>query len=171
MVYDSGKKLRKKEINLLKNATDIRQVQYLGVRLVDEQCEYEPEEITEYAIEKGYASRLGYLAETALEAARKLEAEKNMNLTRKLDRLEKLINLLYPHRSKHYEFLLHFSNNDDFDRVLKKLDKDRSTYKSNKKWKVYSAIHPPDIEEYIELYLIDLRQGNYVRLGLETIRT
>ena len=158
MVYDPRKKLRRKEIDLLKNAADIRQIQYLGVRLVDEQCEYEPEKIGKYAIEKGYASRLGYLAETASEAA------KNMGLIQRLDRVGKLVDLLYTNRNEEYVFLAASKNIGYDNDVLKRLAEKRSTHNLNKKWKVYSAIHAPDIEEYIELYLIDLRQGNYVKV-------
>ena len=169
MVYKSGKRLSKKEIDLFENAKDIREIQYLGIRLVDEQCRYSPKEIAEYAVKKGYASRLGYLAEISLEAARNLETEKNINLTKKANRVKELIDLLYPHKNSEYVFLSSFSNYYG-ETVLKRLDMDRSKSQLNKKWKVYSATHPPDIEEYIELYLIDLRQGNYVREGKELMR-
>lgn len=172
MVYEAGKKLSREEIDLFENPRNIREIQYLGVRLVDEQCEYDPKEVAGYAIKKGHASRLGYLAEISLEAAKNLETEKNINLTKKTNRVNKLIELLYPHRNKDYGFLFSCSNkNDNLNRILNKLDKDRSTQSVNKRWKIYSAIHHLDIEEYIELYLIDLRQGNYVRLGIETMRT
>ncbi len=158
MVYEAGKKLSKREINLFKNAQDIRELQYLGVRLVDEQCEYEPEKVAEYAIKMGYASRLGYLAEISLEAAR------NMRLTRNLSRIEKLINLLYLHRNEDYGFLFPHKNNKYHNNVLKKLAERRSIRELNKKWKIYSATHSPDIEDYIELYLIDLRKGDHVKV-------
>lgn len=169
MVYKSGKRLSKKEIDLFENAQDIREIQYLGVRLIDEQCEYNPKEIAEYAVKKGYASRLGYLAEISLEAARNLKTEKSINLTKKANRVKELIEILCHHKNSKYVFLSSFPNYYS-KTVLKKLDMDRSNSQLNKKWKVYSATHPPDIEEYIELYLIDLRQGNYVREGKELMR-
>ena len=163
MVYEAGRRLTKREIDLFENAKDIREIQYLGVRLVDKQCEYDPKKIAEYAVKKGYASRLGYLAETALEAA------KNQGLTQNLSRVKRLIDLLYPHRDEHHKFLFP-ETDDDFGRMFKRLAKDRSTDKLNKKWRVHSGTHAPDIEDYIELYLIDLRQGNYVRNALDLMR-
>jgi len=171
MAYKTGKRLSKKEIDLFKNAQDIREIQYLGVRLVDEQCKYNPKEIAEYAVKKGYASRLGYLAEISLEAARNLETEKSINLTKKANCVKELIEILYPHRNAGYEFLFPYSErNNPFNDILKKLSVDRSNHRTNKKWRIYSATQPSDIEEYIELYLIDLKQGNYVREGKELMR-
>ena len=171
MVYKSGRRLSKKEIDLFESALDIREIQYLGVRLIDEQCEYNPKKIASYAIQKGYASRLGYLAEISLEAARNLEIEKGIKLTKEAGRVKELIDLLYPHRNAGYEFLFPYSErNNSFNDILKKLSVDRSNHRTNKKWRIYSATQHLDIEEYIELYLIDLRQGNYVREGKELMR-
>lgn len=156
MVYEAGKRLTKREIDLFENAKDIREIQYLGTRLVDEQCEYEPEKIAEYAIRKGYASRLSYLAETALKAARR----KNLQ---GLQRVKRLIDLLYFQRDKHYKFLFP-------DKRFKKLAIERSTSPLNKKWKVYSDTHARDINEYISLYLIDLRQGIHIRNAVDLMR-
>lgn len=164
MVYKAGRRLSKKEIDLFENAQDIREIQYLGVRLVDEQCKYNPKEIAEYAVKKGYASRLGYLAEISLEAARNLETEKSINLTKKANCVKELIEILYSHRNINHVFLFPYKNNDYHKNVLRKLAEKRSTHELNKKWKIYSATHSPDIEDYIELYLIDLRQGNCMKV-------
>lgn len=162
MVYEAGKRLTKREIDLFENAKDIREIQYLGTRLVDEQCGYEPEKIAEYAIRKGYASRLGYLAETALEAA------KNRGL-KGLEKAERLVELLYSHRDEDYTFLFPFSDSE-FDRKIRNLTMHKSTSSKNEKWHVYSFLNPSDISEYIELYLIDLRQGNRVRNALDLMK-
>lgn len=158
MVYDAGNKLRRSEINLLVTATGIRQIQYLGSRLVDEQCEYEPEKIAEYAIKKGCASRLGYLAETALEAAKETE------LTGGLGRVGRLVSLLDTKKNEEYVFLAARENTKRGNNVLKRLAKRRSTHRLNEKWKVFSAIHSSEIKEYIELYLFDLPLGNLVKV-------
>lgn len=157
MVYEAGKKLSKKEIDLFKNAKDIRQIHYLGVRLVDEQCEYDPKKIAEYAIKRGYASKFGYLAEASLEAA------VNLKVTKNLSRVEKLIEFLYPYRSENYEFLFSRHNND-FNKRLNSLVINKSGSELNKKWRVYDYGTVSDIEDYIELYLIDLREGNYIKI-------
>ena len=158
MVYSKLKTLSMTEIDYFSNATDIRQIQCLSVRLVDEQCEYEPETVAEYAARKGYASRLGYLVDISIEAA------SNLHLTNGLDRAKRLAEMLYAFRAGAYEFLAAFNDNDHDNKALMKLDKKRSTHKLNKKWKVYSSTHTADIEDYIELYLIDLRQGNHLKV-------
>jgi len=157
-MYEHKSKLSKREIDLFKNMKHAREILYLGVRLVDEECEYEPEKIAEYAIKKGHSSKLGYLAEVSLVAAR------NVGLEQDLSRLEKLINLLpiVPHSEK-YEFLAPWKNRGYDKKVMRKLDMKRSTNELNIKWKIYSAVQPSDIEDYIQLYLIDIEQGKKIR--------
>ena len=158
MTYQHTKKLSRKEIDLFKKMTGIREILYLGTRLVDEECEYEPEKVAEYAIKKGYASRLGYLAETSLEAA------KNTGLEQNLARVEKLISLLTPSNNTEYKFLAPWKNYGYDKKVLRELDKRRSTYELNAKWKIYSAVHSSDIRDYIQLYLIDMKQENNIQV-------
>ena len=146
--------------NVFESVGDSRQMKYLGVMLADEQ--YNPEEIARYAIQKGYASRLGYLTEITLEAMRKLK------LNGKITALERLVELLEPHITEDYRFLPTYGNSQ-FDKKLKELSKDKSNSPKNKKWNIYSMLTSADIEEYLQLYLIDLKRGNLVRIGKETI--
>ncbi len=140
------KELSKEEIDLFENAEDIRQITFLGARLTDTECEYNPEEIARYAIERGYGQRLGYLAEISLEAARKMK-------TGNLSRLEELLKKLP--KGEDFKFL--FPYEYDF---IRNLSIDMSTEPANQKWKVYSGLKPSDVADYIELYFIDLRRGN-----------
>ena len=156
-MYVCGPQLSLAEIDLLENAQDIREVQFLGVRLVDDQCDYNPEAIAEYAKRQGLASKLGYLAEASLEAAMNVGIEYNPH------RIKKLIDLVWANRNSGTCLLSAYDGqNDD---VLKRLAERRSVHDLNKKWNVRSAMHASDIEEYMGLYLLDLRQGRLMTVS------
>ena len=80
-----------------------------------------------------------------------------------------MIELLYSQREPGYRFLFPYTNRE-WHRKLKKIVTEESTSELNKKWRVYAYGTSRDIETYIQLYLIDLRQGNSIRVGKETIR-
>jgi len=142
------KELSKEEIDLFENAEDIRQITFLGARLTDTECEYNPDEIARYAIERGYCQQLGYLAEISLEAAKKMQ-------TGNLSRLEELLRKLP--RGDGFKFLFPYEN-DNFVRKIELWPE--NVLDTNKKWGVYSALRASDVADYIELYFIDLRRGN-----------
>lgn len=139
----------KKEIQrTFEKPRGFRDFLFLAVRLVDE--EYNAEETADYSIRKGYASRLGFLAETALEAAT------NLGITERQEQIRELIKKLSHHRNQGYEFLFPYKNGEA-DRKMKEWV---SNYKGllNDKWHIYCRMSHSDIEEYLQLYLIDLRK-------------
>jgi hypothetical protein len=142
--------LAEESIDIFENAQDPRQMMDLGVRILDDRRDYDPVKIAHYAIERGFASRLGYLADCAVKASEKFKVGNR-------ERVQKLRDLLLENREEGYRFLFPYSKDDFGERMRKRASTNRRTI--DEKWKVYAGAGDFSIDDYVKLYLVDLRRN------------
>lgn len=152
-----GNRITEEIIDIFDNVEDPRQLEYLAVMIIDDKCDYNSEQIAEYAVKKGHAHRLGYLTDLALQSAKELNVGN-------IERAETMIKLLEKHIPSHFDrnnpknYLTRSNPKNEWDRKMMRWNS-RKVDERNLYWHVYSRPGGLDIKEVQRLYLIDSRKN------------